>query len=84
MTSCLLFCINPGLWRVTDPVRWCPCAGPVVLSSPAQLVAPVLVAPGTLSITTSEIYFEVDEDDAAFRKSDAKVRLPGEAEQFPL
>uniref|UniRef100_A0A674NGX2 Neurobeachin n=1 Tax=Takifugu rubripes TaxID=31033 RepID=A0A674NGX2_TAKRU len=47
--------------------------GPVVLSSPAQLVAPVLVARGTLSITTSEMYFEVDEDDPAFKRADAKV-----------
>ncbi|XP_051902132.1 neurobeachin a isoform X9 [Hippocampus zosterae] len=47
--------------------------GPVVLSTPAQLVAPVVVARGTLSITTTEIYFEVDEDDPAFKKADAKV-----------
>uniref|UniRef100_A0A667Y4Q4 Neurobeachin n=1 Tax=Myripristis murdjan TaxID=586833 RepID=A0A667Y4Q4_9TELE len=48
-------------------------AGPVVLSTPAQLVAPVVVARGTLSITTTEIYFEVDEEDPAFKKIDAKV-----------
>uniref|UniRef100_A0A7N6AB70 Neurobeachin n=1 Tax=Anabas testudineus TaxID=64144 RepID=A0A7N6AB70_ANATE len=47
--------------------------GPVVLSSPAQLVAPVLVARGTLSITTTEIYFEVDEDDPVFKRVDPKV-----------
>ncbi len=47
--------------------------GPVVLSTPAQLIAPVTVACGTLSITTTEIYFEVDEDDPAFRRIDAKV-----------
>ncbi|XP_053298023.1 neurobeachin [Pleuronectes platessa] len=47
--------------------------GPVVLSTPAQLVAPVVVARGTLSITTTEIYFEVDEDDPAFKDTDAKV-----------
>ncbi|XP_028737978.1 neurobeachin isoform X6 [Peromyscus leucopus] len=47
--------------------------GPVVLSTPAQLIAPVVVAKGTLSITTTEIYFEVDEDDAAFKKIDTKV-----------
>uniref|UniRef100_A0A4W6DXI0 Neurobeachin n=1 Tax=Lates calcarifer TaxID=8187 RepID=A0A4W6DXI0_LATCA len=47
--------------------------GPVVLSSPAQLVAPVLVARGTLSITTTEIYFEVDEDDPAFKSVDPKI-----------
>uniref|UniRef100_A0A8C9ZBZ3 Neurobeachin n=1 Tax=Sander lucioperca TaxID=283035 RepID=A0A8C9ZBZ3_SANLU len=50
-----------------------PKSGPVVLSSPAQLVAPVLVARGTLSITTTEIYFEVDEDDPAFRRVEPKV-----------
>uniref|UniRef100_A0A8C5GLT0 Neurobeachin n=1 Tax=Gouania willdenowi TaxID=441366 RepID=A0A8C5GLT0_GOUWI len=48
-------------------------AGPVVLSTPAQLVAPVVVARGTLSITTTEIYFEVDEDDPAFKKMNSKV-----------
>ncbi|XP_029898075.1 neurobeachin isoform X11 [Aquila chrysaetos chrysaetos] len=47
--------------------------GPVVLSTPAQLIAPVVVAKGTLSITTTEIYFEVDEDDPAFKKIDPKV-----------
>ena len=48
--------------------------GPVVLSTPAQLVAPVVVARGTLSITTTEIYFEVDEEDPTFKSTDAKVR----------
>uniref|UniRef100_A0A4W3JRA7 Neurobeachin n=1 Tax=Callorhinchus milii TaxID=7868 RepID=A0A4W3JRA7_CALMI len=48
-------------------------AGPVVLSTAAQLIAPVVVARGTLSITTTEIYFEVDEDDSAFKKIDPKV-----------
>ncbi|XP_031428916.2 LOW QUALITY PROTEIN: neurobeachin-like [Clupea harengus] len=48
-------------------------AGPVVLSTPAQLVAPVIVARGTLSITTTEIYFEVDEDDPTFKRIDSKV-----------
>ncbi|XP_058884561.1 neurobeachin-like isoform X10 [Acipenser ruthenus] len=48
-------------------------AGPVVLSTPAHLIAPVIVTKGTLSITTTEIYFEVDEDDPAFKKIDPKV-----------
>ncbi|XP_072302006.1 neurobeachin a isoform X20 [Eucyclogobius newberryi] len=47
--------------------------GPVVLSTPAQLVAPVVVARGTLSITTTEIYFEVDEEDPTFKQTDSKV-----------
>lgn len=78
-TSPLLFCRNGKILRVSDNLRWCPSAGPVVLSSPAQLVAPVLVARGTLSITTSEIYFEVDEDDPVFKRADAKVRLRAKA-----
>lgn len=45
----------------------------MVLSTPAQLIAPVVVAKGTLSITTTEIYFEVDEDDPTFKKIDTKV-----------
>ncbi|XP_057206773.1 neurobeachin isoform X2 [Triplophysa rosa] len=53
-------------------------AGPVVLSTPAQIIAPVIVARGTLSITTTEIYFEVDEDDPAFRRIDAKVLVYSE------
>ncbi|XP_052323452.1 neurobeachin-like isoform X2 [Oncorhynchus keta] len=48
-------------------------AGPVVLSTPAQLVAPVIVARGMLSITTTEIYFEVDEDDPSFKLLDSTV-----------
>ncbi|XP_069826021.1 neurobeachin isoform X5 [Dendropsophus ebraccatus] len=48
-------------------------AGPVVLSTPAQLIAPIVVAKGTLSITTTEIYFEVDEEDLSFKKIDPKV-----------
>ncbi|KAM7374484.1 hypothetical protein PAMP_007139 [Pampus punctatissimus] len=48
-------------------------AGPVVLSTPAQLVAPVVVARGTLSITTTEIYFEVDEEDPTFKRTDSEV-----------
>uniref|UniRef100_A0A8C2WDF8 Neurobeachin n=1 Tax=Cyclopterus lumpus TaxID=8103 RepID=A0A8C2WDF8_CYCLU len=48
-------------------------AGPVVLSTPAQLVAPVVVARGTLSITTTEIYFEVDEEDPTFKTTDPQV-----------
>lgn len=35
----------------------------------------MVVARGTLSITTTEIYFEVDEDDPAFKNIDAQVRM---------
>ncbi|XP_053920638.1 lipopolysaccharide-responsive and beige-like anchor protein isoform X2 [Cuculus canorus] len=47
--------------------------GPVALSTPAQLVAPSVVVKGTLSITPSELYFEVDEEDPSFKKIDPKI-----------
>lgn len=49
-------------------------AGPVNLSTSAQLVAPAAVVRGTLSITASELYFEVDEDEPSFKAIDPKVR----------
>lgn len=48
-------------------------AGPVSLSTPAQLVAPSAVVKGTLSVTSSELYFEVDEEDPNFKKIDPKI-----------
>uniref|UniRef100_A0AAZ3RTJ1 LPS-responsive vesicle trafficking, beach and anchor containing n=1 Tax=Oncorhynchus tshawytscha TaxID=74940 RepID=A0AAZ3RTJ1_ONCTS len=47
--------------------------GPVNMSTSAQLVAPAVVVKGTLSITASELYFEVDEDEASFKKIDPKI-----------
>ncbi|XP_044286891.1 lipopolysaccharide-responsive and beige-like anchor protein isoform X2 [Varanus komodoensis] len=47
--------------------------GPVNLSTPAHLVAPCVVVKGTLFITTSELYFEVDEEEASFKKIDPKI-----------
>ncbi|XP_034087270.1 lipopolysaccharide-responsive and beige-like anchor protein isoform X3 [Gymnodraco acuticeps] len=47
--------------------------GPVNLSTSAQLVAPAVVVKGTLSITPSELYFEVDEDDPSFKAIDPKI-----------
>ena len=47
--------------------------GPVNLSSRAKLIAPGLVAPGTLSVTSAELYFEVDEEDPDFHKQDPQV-----------
>uniref|UniRef100_A0A8C5P734 LPS responsive beige-like anchor protein n=1 Tax=Leptobrachium leishanense TaxID=445787 RepID=A0A8C5P734_9ANUR len=47
--------------------------GPVSLSTPANLVAPSIVLKGTLSVTSTELYFEVDEDDPAFKKIDSKI-----------
>nr|XP_043884201.1 lipopolysaccharide-responsive and beige-like anchor protein isoform X3 [Solea senegalensis] len=47
--------------------------GPVNLSTGAQLVAPAVVVKGTLSITASELYFEVDEDEPGFKAIDPKI-----------
>ncbi|XP_066574555.1 lipopolysaccharide-responsive and beige-like anchor protein isoform X2 [Amia ocellicauda] len=47
--------------------------GPVNLSTAAQLVAPAVVVKGTLSITASEMYFEVDEEESSFKKIDPKI-----------
>lgn len=47
--------------------------GPVNISTRARLVAPGLVAPGTVSITSTELYFEVDEEDPEFQKIDTEV-----------
>jgi hypothetical protein len=48
-------------------------AGPVNISTKARLVAPGVVAPGTVSITSTELYFEVDEDDTEYRRIDPEV-----------
>ncbi|EDW72156.2 uncharacterized protein Dwil_GK10290 [Drosophila willistoni] len=47
--------------------------GPVNISTKARLIAPGLVAPGTVSITSTEMFFEVDEDHPEFQKIDAEV-----------
>ncbi|XP_042340436.1 lipopolysaccharide-responsive and beige-like anchor protein isoform X3 [Plectropomus leopardus] len=47
--------------------------GPVNLSTSAQLVAPAVVVKGTLSITSSELYFEVDEEEPGFKAIDPKI-----------
>ncbi|KAK9540554.1 hypothetical protein VZT92_002998 [Zoarces viviparus] len=47
--------------------------GPVNVSASAQLVAPAVVVKGTLSITASELYFEVDEDEPGFKAIDPKI-----------
>ncbi|GBP72415.1 Neurobeachin [Eumeta japonica] len=44
--------------------------GPVNISTKAKLVAPGLVAPGTVSLTSTELYFEVDEEDSEYKKID--------------
>lgn len=58
-----------------------------------KLIAPGIVAPGIVSITSTELYFEVDEDDEEFKKIDTEVSditsfflfiLPNFTTQFTL
>ncbi|XP_068082894.1 neurobeachin [Anabrus simplex] len=46
--------------------------GPVNISTKARLIAPGIVAPGMVSITSTELYFEVDEDDPEYKKIDTE------------
>lgn len=48
-------------------------AGPVALSTPCKLVWPGCVVNGTLSITKTELYFEMDEEDPKNKKIDPQV-----------
>ncbi|XP_018307724.1 neurobeachin isoform X1 [Mycetomoellerius zeteki] len=47
--------------------------GPVNISTKGRLIAPGIVAPGIISVTSTELYFEVDEDDPEFKKIDSEV-----------
>lgn len=47
------------------------------MSTKAKLIAPGIVAPGIMSITSTELYFEVEEEDSEFRKIDSEVRASG-------
>lgn len=48
-------------------------SGPVNISTKGKLIAPGIVAPGIISVTSTELYFEVDEDDPEFKKIDNEV-----------
>ncbi|XP_046432422.1 neurobeachin isoform X1 [Neodiprion fabricii] len=47
--------------------------GPVNISTKGKLIAPGIVAPGIISVTSTELYFEVDEDDPEIKKIDTEV-----------
>lgn len=42
-------------------------------STPGRLIAPGIVVPGTLSITSSELYFDADEEHPLYKQQDPKV-----------
>lgn len=43
------------------------------ISTKAKLIAPGIVAPGIVSITSAELYFEVDEEEEEYKKVDTEV-----------
>ena len=47
--------------------------GPVNMSTSAILISPGIAAPGTVSITSSELYFEVNEDDPLIKSTDPSL-----------
>lgn len=55
-------------------------AGPIHYTSKCKLICSVCVVNGTLSITSNELYFEVDETDNSFKKLD--VNLSNYADNF--
>lgn len=64
----LLGCCLHARWLI---IRVLP--GPVNISTKGRLIAPGIVAPGIISVTSTELYFEVDEDDPEFKKIDSEV-----------
>ncbi|XP_021348370.1 neurobeachin-like isoform X4 [Mizuhopecten yessoensis] len=48
-------------------------AGPVALSTTCKLIAPGVMVNGTMAITKTEMYFEMDEDNEENKKMDPKV-----------
>ncbi|XP_064610079.1 neurobeachin-like isoform X2 [Liolophura sinensis] len=48
-------------------------AGPVAMSTSCKLIVPGLAVAGTMSITKSELYFEMDEEDSQNQKMDPAV-----------
>lgn len=51
---------------------WC-VTGPVALSTSCKLIVPGVAVNGTMSITKSELYFEMDDEDAENKKIDPQV-----------
>ena len=54
-------------------ISMCILTGPVNISTTAILVSPGIAVKGTMSITASEMYFEVDEDSSEYKKLDPQV-----------
>ena len=67
---CILF--NGKIWHLAH-ATFLSFLGPVNISTTAILVSPGLAVKGTMSITASEVYFEVDEDTSEYKKVDPQV-----------
>lgn len=49
--------------------------GPIVLTVECSMLAPGVVLPGNLTLTTSTLYFTIDDDNEETKKIDPQVRL---------
>ena len=67
--NCRFYCNAPNMKLINFILT-----GPVNISTKARLIAPGIVATGIVSITSTELYFEVDEDDLEFKRLDPEVR----------
>ena len=56
--------------------------GPVALSTPCKLIAPGVAISGLMSITKTDLYFEMDEDDEGNKKIDPKVGHSGRSNHY--
>ena len=72
MEFCLCMLFNGKMWLLTH-ATFLSFLGPVNISTTAILVSPGLAVKGTMSITASEVYFEVDEDTSEYKKVDPQV-----------
>lgn len=84
----LLYVTNNGLvWMYVISVKWqlyranssphclCGLTGPVALSTACKLIAPGAAISGTMSITKSEMYFEMDEENEENKRLDSQVLI---------
>ena len=68
----IIFCCSQS-WPLKQCHVFLAFTGPINISTTAVLVSPGISVHGTMSITTSEVYFEVDEDHEDFKKIDPQV-----------
>jgi len=50
-------------------------SGHVVFTAPCHLIAPCVLAPGTLTVTSEALFFTVDEENMEYQKLDPKVSI---------